>query len=155
MKNAEINCDILHWDYQQHPVKHFDVIWASPPCTEYSKAKTTGVRQIDDANKIVLKTIRITKYFEPAYFFIENPQTRLLKKQEFMNEFDFIDVDYCKYGFRYRKRARIWNNLCECGHAIGKRHVETAQRLLSGKNVAGVKLSKKTHSTIYIKRLLY
>ena len=46
LKNADINCDIMKWDYKQYPVKHFHMIWASPPCTEYSKAKTTGVRKI-------------------------------------------------------------------------------------------------------------
>ena len=42
--------------------------------------KTTGVRKIDEANKIVLKTLEIIDYFKPKYWFIENPQTGLLKK---------------------------------------------------------------------------
>jgi len=37
---ATHKCDIMHWDYLQYPAKHFDVIWASPPCTEYSRALT-------------------------------------------------------------------------------------------------------------------
>ena len=45
LKNADINCDILEWDYTQIDRNHFQVIWASPPCTEYSRAKTTGVRK--------------------------------------------------------------------------------------------------------------
>ena len=70
LKNADINCDILNWDYKKYEVGHFQFIWASPPCTEYSKAKTTGVRKIDDANKIVLKTIEIIKYFQPRWWVI-------------------------------------------------------------------------------------
>ena len=34
LKNADINCNILEWDYQQFPARYFDMIWASPPCTE-------------------------------------------------------------------------------------------------------------------------
>ena len=143
LKNAIINIDILEWNYKDYDRDHFDFIWASPPCVEYSIAKQTGVRKIEEANRIVKKTIEIIKYFEPKYWFIENPQTGLLKKQEFMNEFDFNDVDYCKYGMPYRKRTRLWNNLkswnprplCkkDCGMIEGNRHKETAQRAPSGK----------------------
>ena len=142
LKNADINSDIMKWDYTMLK-KDFNVVWVSPPCTEYSKAKTTGTRKIDYANSIVKKTIEIIDYFEPQFFFIENPQTGLLKEQDFMDRFHYVDLDYCKYGFPYRKRTRVWNNvldwkpraLCcrDCGSMIGNRHKETAQRLPSGK----------------------
>ena len=43
---ADIQCNIMDWDYKVYPPKHFEVISASPPCTEYSIAKTTAVRDI-------------------------------------------------------------------------------------------------------------
>ena len=79
------------------------VIWASPPCTEYSKAKSRGNRNIDYANQIVLKTLEIIHYLQPTYYILENPQTGLLKKQSFMDTIPFADVDYCKYDMPYRK----------------------------------------------------
>ena len=143
LKDAKIMTDILEWDYTKLKPDEFQVIWASPPCTEYSVAKTTGVRKLDEANKIVLKTLEIINYFKPKYWFIENPQTGLLKKQDFMSGLNYFDVDYCKYGLKYRKRTRIWSNcktwtpreLChkDCGNVIDGKHVETAQRLPSGK----------------------
>ena len=143
LKDANINTDILNWDYKQFNRNNFQIIWASPPCVEYSIAKTTGVRKIDYANSIVKKTIEIIRYFNPSVWFIENPQTGLLKHQEFMKDFDYFDLDYCKYGFPYRKRTRIWTNLktwtpkplCkkDCGNIINNKHKETAQRMPSGK----------------------
>ncbi len=138
LKNADINTNILNWDFKTYDPHHFDFIWASPPCTEYSIAKTTAPRNIEQANKIVLKTLEIIEYLKPTFFVIENPQTGYLKNQNFMENRDYDDIDYCKYGMPYRKRTRLWNNienwdprpLCkkDCGKTVGKRHPVSAQR---------------------------
>ena len=146
---ADIRTDIMDWDYvAAFRPGDFDFIWASPPCTEYSRAKTTGIRKIEEANEVVKRTLEIISYLEPKYFVIENPQTGLLKSQEFMSSLAFDDVDYCKYGLSYRKRTRLWNNietweprpLCrkDCGSMTedGRKHVETAQRLPSRRREA-------------------
>ena len=137
LRNADINCDILHWDYTYFEPGTFYFIWASPPCTEYSRAKTVGVRNLEYANQIVLKTLEIISYLNPTYWVIENPQTGLLKHQYFMNDLPYNDVDYCKYGMPYRKRIRLWNNiptftplpLCkkDCNSMRGNRHISSGQ----------------------------
>ena len=160
LKNADIHTDILKWDFRQFDRNHFDFIWSSPPRTEYSRAKTTGNSKVDYANSIVLKTLEIIEYFKPRYWFIENPQTGLLKEQEFMKGLPFFDVDYCKYGMRYRKRTRIWTNLTtwkpkplckrDCGNVVDGKHVETAQRLPSGKkNQWGNNYTKHKQEDLY------
>ena len=108
-----------------------------PPCTEYSMAKTVGVRKIAEANKVVERTLEIIAYLRPTYYVIENPQTGYLKVQTFMQELPYKDVDYCKYGMPYRKRTRLWNNvaswiprpLCvkDCAQMLENRHRQTAQ----------------------------
>jgi len=129
---ATHQCDIMNFNYKQYPKDYFDIVWASPPCTQYSKAKSRGVRDIEGANKIVLKTIEIIDYFDCKYWFIENPQTGLLKKQSFMKYLPFVDCDYCMYGKPYRKRTRFWTNkenlklnLCnkKCGSFVNGRHI--------------------------------
>ena len=136
--NADTNCDIMNWNYTVYGSGHFDMIWASPPCTEYSCAKTVGVRNIDKANDIVLRTIAIIEFLNPKYYVIENPQTGKLKDQWMMYGFPYVDVDYCKYGMPYRKRTRLWNNVFElkprplckkdCNSMVGSKHIATAQR---------------------------
>ena len=137
---ADIQIDITDWDYTDFPRDFFDVIWASPPCTEYSRAKTTAPRDIEGANAIVQRTLDILEHFEPKYWMIENPQTGLLKDQSCMYGLPFKDLDYCKYGMPYRKRTRIWNNVfgwepkplckrdCDSMNETRTRHKEEAQR---------------------------
>jgi hypothetical protein len=110
--NPDICANILDWKYKEHlHPGQFDVVWASPPCTEYSQAKTVGVRDIEGANRLVRRTLAIIKYLRPKVWFMENPQTGQLKKQVFMQNLPFYDVSYCKYGFPYRKQTRIWSNV--------------------------------------------
>ena len=65
---AEIQIDIMDWDYTVFPTGFFNVIWASPPCTEYSRAKTTAPRDIEGANAVVQRTLDILEHFCPKYW---------------------------------------------------------------------------------------
>ena len=109
--------NILDWDYKAiYPPGYFDLIHGSPCCVMYSCARTTGgPRDIEGANKLVLKTIEIIQYFKPRRWMIENSGTGLLKKQPFMFMLPSVFADYCMYSregetFHYRKRSQFWLN---------------------------------------------
>lgn len=108
---ADIVVDILKWNYKAWPKDSFDIIWSSPPCTEFSIAKTVGTRNIALADQIVKKTIQIISHFKPKFWFIENPSTGYLKNRPYMQGVPFYDVCYCQYGYDYKKPTRIWTNL--------------------------------------------
>ena len=107
----DILIDILEWDYTFYPRNYFDIVWASPNCKEYSRAKTVGVRDFEYADRMVKKTLEIIKYFNPTYWFLENPWTGLLKTREFMKELPMYRVDYCRYGHDSLKPTAIWSNI--------------------------------------------
>ena len=70
---ATHNVDIMQWNYKSYPTGYFDIIFACPPCTQYSVAKTMGNRDLFGADKIINKTLDIIKYFKPSKWFLENP----------------------------------------------------------------------------------
>ena len=156
--DATIHEDILTWDYSTYPPGHFDVIWASPCCTHYSCARRGAKtpRNLALADSLVLRSQEIISYFNPHAWFIENPQTGLLKDRPFMHSIPFCDVDYCAYSdFGYRKRTRLWNNidfqgkLCLgrgcCPNMDGTKHKTTAQqgRNLGKEGLYGTHISQQ------------
>ena len=107
--NPTLCSDILTWDYTQFPKNYFRIIAAGVPCNEYSTAKTVGVRKLEYADKLVLRTLEIIQYFEPEIWWIENPRSGQLKSRDFMKHLFFVDVDYCQFSdWGYQKPTRIW-----------------------------------------------
>ena len=136
-----ICCDILDFDFHRYPIGYFSYIHASPPCTEFSRAKTVGVRKIEEATKLVKRALDIIDYLKPTYWLLENPRG-LLRVQPCMAPYaQFLtEVSYCKYGFTYRKNTDLWTNipyqprsLCLKGaycndRRLYKYHQQTVQR---------------------------
>ena len=79
-----IKCDILDWDYTAFPPGHFQVVWASPVCCEFSKALTRRPRRLEEGDRLVLRTLELIDYFKPRFWGLENPQSGLLKTRPYM-----------------------------------------------------------------------
>lgn len=143
--NPTIVADIGTWDPSIFPVGHFAAIHASPPCTEYSAARTTAKRprDLEGSDSLVQKTMQIMEYLKPLVWIMENPWTGLLRKRPFMEPLEprMRVISYCKYNLPYRKHTSIWTNLgafwvhrpkcCAadpCDKIVDGRHPATAQQ---------------------------
>ena len=102
--------DILEWDYtngEKYLPGHFDMIWASPPCTQYSSArvKANTPRDLVGADSLVNQVLVIIDYFQPGYWFIENPWGGMLRRRSVVSMLPAPKkVSYCKYGAPYQKK---------------------------------------------------
>jgi hypothetical protein len=132
--------DMLQWQCP-YPPGHFDHIHASPPCTQYSRAKTTGERDLTTADLLVGKSLYLIMALKAKTFTIENP-VGMLRHREFMQgmEAHRQTLCYCKYAdWGYKKPTDVWSNMnwtplpmCTqsdpCDSREGTRHPKTAQR---------------------------
>ena len=104
--------DILEWDFMsEYPPGYFQIITASPPCTEFSAALSTRERDLQGAVAIVQRTLRIIEYFRPPIWWLENPRYGWLSNQVCMEGLPFTDHDYCQYTeWGYQKPTRFWGS---------------------------------------------
>eukprot|EP00969_Alexandrium_andersonii_P348801 15422360-Alexandrium_andersonii.AAC.1 len=78
---AEVMANVFTWDYTALPPGHFDVVWASPSCALYFKARTRArtPRDLEGEDALVARCLEITQYLAPHLWFLENPDSGLLK----------------------------------------------------------------------------
>ena len=58
---ACIIADFMGWEYAMYPQGYFDAIWASPPCTHYSVARTTAKtpRDLEGSDNLVQRVLDV------------------------------------------------------------------------------------------------
>ena len=134
-----IIADIGTFDYRMLGGR-FDAIWCSPPCTQYSIARSNAKtpRDVLGADQLVRRCRDIISHFRPHAWCIENPHSGLLKSRDVVSDLPSVVVDYCMYGWPYRKRTVIftnatgqrWTVLCNhgCEASDGNRHTNWAQK---------------------------
>ena len=135
-----ICCDILELEAQDVLENgNVDLIWASPPCTHYSCARTNArtPRDLDGSDALARKVLDLADQLF-CYYLLENPHSGLLKTRSVVQDLRLCVLDYCRYGTAYRKRTGIWTNsdyepqrpLCkkDCASSDGRMHTRRAQR---------------------------
>ena len=78
-----------------------------------SLATAKTPRALEGSDKLVQRLLEIIAYHNPSSYFLENPQSGLMKTRAVVQGLEFVDTSYCKYSFTYRKNTRFWTN---CKH---------------------------------------
>jgi len=116
----------------------FDVVLASPPCTQFSTAGNHDAWDFDthepqtdaarDAVGLVFHAVGLIRALSPDYWFLKNPQGRL---RWFLGR-PAGEVTYCQYGRPYMKRTDLWGEhppmsyrSCQRRRACHNRNTET------------------------------
>ena len=111
--------DILEWDYKTIDRDSVYGILASVPCTDYAVSGARWFAEKDkdgrteESQKLVSKTKEIIDYFEPTFWVIENPISRIHNLNTWMGKpkMYFHPFEFAGYGFdgdRYTKKTSLW-----------------------------------------------
>ena len=65
--NPVICEDFMQWDYTSFLPGHFKIICASVPCAEYSLAQTTAPRDLERADSLVKRVLKLVQYFYQTF----------------------------------------------------------------------------------------
>lgn len=101
-----IKADLFDWE----PEKSYDIVLASPPCTEFSIAKKWGWGTQDERQglDLVYRTFELIDKINPKFWAIENVKG--------LSEFLPMRTERVRYGRNIQtKEAHIWGNFPRLG----------------------------------------
>jgi len=104
--NNFIQADLNDWISDQH----YDIILASPPCTQFSKVvqRWTGKCNESKGLELVFRTFALIQDIKPKFWVIENVKG--------LSEFIDEPNDIVRYGkSAHRKAAYLWTNIGKLG----------------------------------------
>lgn len=87
-----------------HTNEQYDLMWFSPPCTDFSIAKGVACKDRSVDLSIVEACFRIVKEAKPDFWIIENPRGCL---RYFIGK-PTITINYSDYGFKTIKPTDLW-----------------------------------------------
>jgi hypothetical protein len=119
--DIELGTDILTWDYKRYPKEQVKGILAACPCTDFSLSGAAWFAEKDADGRtaasieLVKKTWEIIQYFEPEFWAIENPMSRIHKLCPFIGDvkFKFHPYQFAQYdpiprNSQYQKQTWLW-----------------------------------------------
>lgn len=117
--DKKLGQDILTWDYKQ--LGEVYGILAAVPCTDYAISGARHFEQKDkdgrteESNKLVKKTLEIIAYFNPKFWVIENPMSRIHKLNPELGQvkYKFHPYELAQYDpnprdSQYQKTTWLW-----------------------------------------------
>lgn len=121
--DIKLGIDILTWDYEQIPKESVYGILAAVPCTDFALSGAKWFKEKDQdgrtelSNYLVQKTLKIISYFNPVFWAVENPMSRIHKlnpelgnpRQKF-HPYEFAKYDPNPADSQYLKSTWLWGN---------------------------------------------
>lgn len=116
--DSKYNMYIEDFDFSM--VKECYGILAPIPCTDFALSgarwfKQKGISGIENSMNIVSIVRKIINHYNPHFWCVENPMSRIHKLNPWLGEvkFKFNPCDFAGYGFeneRYNKQTWLWGN---------------------------------------------
>lgn len=110
--NPTILANVLEWDYGAIPSGTYQVVYASPPCTPFSRANVNANEEdVEVGVRVAIRCFEICVALATVVWIVENPVNRLAEHPD-MTRYDAYrrPTTYCHWGTLYKKPTNVWTN---------------------------------------------